>query len=82
MIARQETKVARALAFADKTHRGENYLVDERLTVADLAFGVALEYIDFRYPHDWRARHPRLALWLAGLSTRPSFAETRPPGME
>ena len=51
-------------------------------TVADLCLGVALEYVDFRYPHDWRSKHPRLALWLAGISTRPAFAETLPPGME
>jgi glutathione S-transferase len=51
-------------------------------TLADLCLGVALEYVDFRYPHDWRAGHPRLARWLEGISKRPSFIETVPPGME
>jgi len=56
--------------------------VDGRFTLADLTIGVALEYVDFRYPHNWREQFPRIALRLAGLSTRPSFAETVPPGME
>ncbi len=81
-IKRQEEKIARALAFADKLPKGEAYLMQNRFTVADLCLGVALEYVDFRYPHDWRGRHPRLALWLAGIGTRPAFAETVPPGME
>ena len=81
-ITRQEEKVARALAWADRTEKGTAYLVGERFTLADLGLGLALEYIDFRYPHDWRSRHPRLARWLAGISTRGSFAETVPPGME
>ena len=81
-IKRQEEKIARALAYASSMPRGEAYLMQNRFTVADLCLGVALEYVDFRYPHDWRGKHPRLALWLAGIGTRPAFAETVPPGME
>lgn len=81
-IARQEEKVSRALAFADSLLKGGPYLIQDRFTLADLCLGVALEYVDFRYPHDWRGRHPRLAAWLAGISARPAFAETVPPGME
>ncbi len=81
-IARQEEKVARAIAWADRAEKGRAYLVGERFTLADLALGLALEYVDFRYPHDWRSEHPRLAHWLAGISTRGAFAETQPPGME
>ncbi|MBI3575300.1 MAG: glutathione S-transferase N-terminal domain-containing protein [Gammaproteobacteria bacterium] len=81
-IKRQEEKIACALAYADSMPKGEAYLMQNRFTVADLCLGVALEYVDFRYPHDWRGKHPRLALWLAGIGTRPAFAETIPPGME
>jgi glutathione S-transferase len=56
--------------------------VSDRFSLADLVMAVAFEYIDFRYPHDWRSRHTRLAQWLAGVSARPSLIETRPPGME
>jgi glutathione S-transferase len=81
-IALQESRVAAALAYASARMTGEPFLLENRFTLADLALAVALEYIDFRYPHDWRAQHPRLAFWLAGISARPSFAETVPPGME
>ena len=78
----QESRVAAALAFASGRLKGESFLMENRFTLADLALAVALEYIDFRYPHDWRAQHPRLAFWLAGISVRNSFAESVPPGME
>ncbi len=81
-IARQEQKVARVLAHAEQTIRQHHYLVGDKFTMADLALGVALEYIDFRYAHEWRARNPRLAFWLEGVCRRPSFPETLPPGME
>ncbi|MEE8513039.1 MAG: glutathione S-transferase N-terminal domain-containing protein, partial [Acidiferrobacterales bacterium] len=58
-MVHQERKVARALAFAAQTAKGETYLVQDRLSLADLALGVALAYTDLRYPHDWRAHHPR-----------------------
>lgn len=82
VIARQEEKIARALSFAEVAAGGGAYLIEDRFSVADIALGVALEYLDFRHPHDWRARHPRLAKWLVGIGARPSFLATRPPGME
>ncbi len=82
VIAKQESKIAAAIDFAAAQKRGPAYLVEDRFTIADLALGIALEYVDFRYPHDWRGPHARLAHWLAGISTRPSFAETQFPGME
>src|SRR3989338_4666590 len=81
-IKRQEEKIARALAYADSLPQGATYLMQNRFTLADLCLGVALESVDFRYPHDWRARQPKLAHWLAGVAGRPSFLETVPPGME
>lgn len=81
-IKRQEEKIARALTYADSLPQGGAYLMQNRFSIADLCLGVALEYVDFRYPHAWRAGHPRLARWLGGISQRPSFIETVPPGME
>jgi glutathione S-transferase len=78
-MALQEGKVARALGFADESCGAEAYLVDGRFTFADVALGVALAYTDFRYPHDWRAKHRRLASWFALTSARSSFVETQPP---
>ena len=49
-------------------------------TLADIAVGCALGYLDFRFPElDWRARHENLAQLLdARLMLRPSFADTVP----
>ena len=81
-IRRQEAKVARSLDYTERHMSDGAWLMSGHFTLADLAMALALEYTDFRYPHEWRGRHPRLATWLAGISVRPSLAETRPPGME
>jgi hypothetical protein len=47
-------------------------------TLADVAVGCALGYLDFRFPHiDWRGDHPNLAKLHDKLATRPSFIDTR-----
>jgi glutathione S-transferase len=81
-LRRQEEKIARSLEYMARRLGNAPWFVADRFTLADLVVAVALEYTDFRYPHDWRGRHPRLGQWLAGVSARPSFIETRPPGME
>ena len=49
------------------------------LSLADIAVGVALSYLDFRFPQiDWRTDHPNLIRLHDKLMLRPSFAETRP----
>lgn len=80
-IARMEAKIARALAWAERGAARE-FLVGDRFGYADLALGVALDYIDFRYAHPWRERHARLAEWHARTGARASFMETLPPGLE
>ena len=79
-IRRQQEKITRAIEFTAQHLPKGPWLMSDRFTLADLFMGVALEYTDFRYPHDWRGRYPRLGEWLAGISARPSFVETRPPG--
>jgi glutathione S-transferase len=81
-VRRQEDKIARSIEYTEQRLSRESWLRENRFTLADLVMAVALEYIDFRYPHNWRGRHARLAQWLAGVSARPSLIETRPPGME
>lgn len=80
-IARQEEKIARALAWTDSQMRGD-WLVGSGFSIADLTVGVMLDYTDFRYPHDWAARHPKLARWHQAIRQRPSFVATRAPGMK
>jgi glutathione S-transferase len=79
-MAREEARIRRALDVGEQAFRGSRFLVGNRFTLADLVLGVALQYTDFRYPHDWRSRAPRLARWHAGITARRSFEQTLPPG--
>jgi len=50
-------------------------------SLADVAVGCALGYLDFRFPDvDWRGAYPNLARLQEKLTQRPSFAETAPAG--
>ncbi len=79
-MAREEKRVQRAIALAERSFLGGEFLIGDRFTLADLVMGVALQYVDFRYPHDWRATAPRIRSWHDGIARRPSFVETTPPG--
>ena len=80
-MAREEQRIARAIDLAEKTMKeGSEFLLGNRFGLADIVMGVAMQYTDFRYTHDWRNRAPLLSKWLAGVAARPSFEETLPPG--
>ena len=49
-------------------------------TLADIATGCALGYLDLRQPAiDWRGEYPNLLKLAEKLAKRPSFADTAPP---
>ena len=49
------------------------------LSLADIAVGCALGYLDFRFPDiDWRTTYPNLAKLYEKLAARSSFVETLP----
>ena len=49
------------------------------VTMAHIALGVVLGYLDFRHDNrDWRQGRPRLAAWEKAFAARPSMAETLP----
>ena len=51
------------------------------LTLADIAVGCALGYLDYRFPDiAWRASHPNLVKLADKLALRQSFIDTLPPG--
>ncbi len=80
--ARQMHKVDQALAAMSRGLADKTWCAGAaQPTLADLATGCALGYLDFRFPAiDWRARHPNLARLLdQQLMPRPSFANTAPP---
>ena len=79
-LAREEARVHRAVSVGENAFKGDDFLVGNRYTLADLVLGVALQYTDFRYPHDWRSQAPKLARWHAGITKRRAFEETLPPG--
>ena len=79
-LAREEARVQRATGVAEHAFKGGDFLVGDSFTMADLVMGVAMQYVDFRYPHHWRGKAPKLARWHAGIVARPSFEETLPPG--
>jgi glutathione S-transferase len=67
---------AMSLGLGDKPWCNGNHF-----TLADVAVGCALAYLDFRFTEiDWRDRHPNLAKLSEKLAARPSFIDTVPKG--
>jgi glutathione S-transferase len=49
------------------------------LSLADIAVGCALGYLDFRFPQiDWRSPYPNLSKLHDKLMARPSFTDSKP----
>lgn len=78
-LTKQETKITASLRFAAQHLPDGPWLVGDSLSIADIAMGTALAYVDFRYSDSWRQTYPALAAWAQGLSGRPSFLSTAPP---
>jgi len=78
-INRQLGKVDTALAAMSKGLAEKPFCVGLHLSLADVAVGVALGYLDFRFPQiNWRSTHPNLAKLQEKLMQRPSFIDTSP----
>ncbi len=79
-IERQLGKIGRGLAALEARVAQRKGCAGEALSIADIAIGCTLGYLDLRFAHlGWRASHPQLAAWAAGLLARPSFTTTAPP---
>jgi glutathione S-transferase len=78
-IERQLGKVGAGLAAMDAELGDKPWCVGIGYTLADVALGVCLGWLDFRYPKmDWKKNHANLARAFAKLSERQSFADTIP----
>ena len=79
-IDRQMHKVNASVAAISTGLADKPWCLGIHLSLADIAVGCALGYLDFRFPHlDWRGPHPNLAKLADKLATRASFIDTLPP---
>ncbi|MEI7536212.1 MAG: glutathione S-transferase C-terminal domain-containing protein [Comamonadaceae bacterium] len=78
-IERQLGKIHTSLKAMSKGLGDKSFCAGIHLSLADVAVGCALGYMDFRFPQiDWRIEYPNLHKLYDKLMLRPSFAETRP----
>jgi glutathione S-transferase len=78
-IDRQLAKVNASVKAMSQGLADKPYCAGIYLSLADIAVGCALGYLDFRFPDiDWRGSYPNLAKLQDKLMQRQSFAETRP----
>lgn len=79
-IDRQMSRVASSLKAMSQGLGETPWCAGNTFTLADIAVGCALGYLDFRFPHiDWRGDYPNLERLHAKIAARPSYAETAPP---
>ncbi|HOE43192.1 MAG TPA: glutathione S-transferase N-terminal domain-containing protein [Rhodoferax sp.] len=78
-IERQLGKVDAALKAMSKGLADKPFCFGIHLSLADISVGVALGYLDFRFPQiNWREQYPNLLKLQDKLMQRASFADTRP----
>ena len=79
-IDRQMSRVGAALISMSQGLGDKPWCTGNHFTLADVAVGCALGYLDFRFAHiDWRAAHPNLLKLHDKLSARQSFIDSGPP---
>ncbi|EGJ09611.1 glutathione S-transferase family protein [Rubrivivax benzoatilyticus] len=79
-IDRQMAKVQASLKAMSQGLGERPWCAGTHYTLADVAVGCALGYLDFRFPEvDWRGPYPNLAKLAEKLAARPSFIDTAPP---
>ena len=80
-IKRNLGKVDLGLAAAARGLGDKPWCSGNAFSLADIATGVALGYLDFRFPQiEWRKQYPHLAKLAEKLFARPSFIDTAPKG--
>jgi glutathione S-transferase len=77
-IARQQEKVERGVQFMNSELGGSEYCVGGQWTLADIALGCCIGYLEFRAPAgNWRMRFPQIVRAMAAIEERASFRATR-----
>jgi len=78
-IDRQLSKVDASLKAMSQGLGDKPFCAGIYLSLADIAVGCALGYLEFRFPDvEWRETYPNLARLQDKLMTRPSFIDTKP----
>lgn len=78
-IDRQVAKTQASLKAMSQGLGDKPFCAGIYLSLADIAIGCALGYLDFRFPEiDWRTPYPNLAKLYEKLVQRSSFADTMP----
>jgi glutathione S-transferase len=79
-VERQMVKVDAAIIAMAQGLGDKPYAAGVHFSLADIAVGCALGYLDFRFPLiDWRTPHPNLGRLADKLARRQSFIDTLPP---
>jgi glutathione S-transferase len=79
-VERQMGKVNAAIIAMARGLGEKPFAAGSHFSLADIAVGCALGYLDFRFPQiDWRKPHANLARLAAKLAQRQSFIDTQPP---
>ena len=81
-VERQMGKVDASLQAMNHGLGSKPWCCGVHFTLADIAVGCALGYLDFRFAQiDWRASYPNLAKLAAKLAQRQSFIDSLPPAV-
>jgi len=79
-IERQQSRVTAALKSISQGLGDKAYCVGTHFSLADIAVGCALGYLDFRFPENtWRTDFPNIVRLADKLAARQSFIDTAPP---
>lgn len=80
VITRQKLKLERGLSQLARDLADKKWCMGEKFTLADIAIGVMLAYLDLRLPElCWREISPNLGRLYEQLLERPSFRDTAFP---
>jgi len=80
LIERQMLKVTRGLQTMSKDMGEDKWAAGDRFTLADIATGCVLGYLDLRMPElGWREQYPNLANLYEQVMMRQSFKDSVPP---
>jgi glutathione S-transferase len=79
-ITRQREKIERGIADMASELADKPWCNGEAHSLADIATGCALGYLDLRHPAiAWRGEHANLVALFDKLAKRPSYSDTAPP---